>query len=565
MRPLVRWIVGCAAATTLALSIVPTSTALEIEGDLFWRDVADVYGVLNVDAGTPALLVQQVPVGAAAQDYAWTLSADKLTLFSSAREEPAAWEDVLSHRNSENEWDNQTYEFSAATVRIILTPSRDYGASAVFQPARAGAAAQVYPAAGTPTHVRIVDPEGDFMNVPDSAHKGSSGQAYAVPAPQGRLLEVTGRYDTHLDGHLEAAFFGWSLTVEAPQRDPMKFQTGIRTRHDPTTGFSSGTVLEYVTLYADGARVTVPPMRQDMPLYTPLLRYSGLAEYPGGSYTGTHMDLAPQGGKTMPLSGNIWLSAVEAQAFDGNYVRAWGDADWKAPAAAAAPVPVPAPSALPLLVGFAGLSLTTHLLPALGRALRGGLFVFYARLRDQEPHANPTRERIYQAIIAEPGLNLSRIVERLDIGWGTAAYHVQILKRQTRVRELRFLNRVCFFPSENPDEAKQLQTVLLRQPNYREVMTVVEAEPGLSQREVAGKTGHARQYISRLVAKMERAGLLRTEPSRMGRRYFPVPARGAPASAKPTGTPEEAVAAAPRPAAATPVAPPAFQASTSPY
>jgi hypothetical protein len=265
-----------------------------------------------------------------------------------------------------------------------------------------------------------------------------------------------------------------------------------------------------------------PPMKGDTALYTPLLRYSGHAEYPDGFYMGPYQEFQPTT-PLMPVNGNIWLSALEDTSDEESYVRTWGDTDWKARAYGvplAAPID---PSPLPLLAASAGLFLGTQLLPGLGRALRTGAFLLYARLREQSPDANPTRERILQLVTAEPGLNLSRIVEQLNIGWGTAAYHVQILKRQSRLKELRFLNRVCFFPAQEAEGPKQLQTVLLRQPNYREVMDVLQASPGLSQREVALKTGHARQYISRLVAKMEQASLLRAEPSPAGRKYFPLP------------------------------------------
>lgn len=559
MRSLMQWFVGLAVASTLAVSAVPSAAALEIDGDLFWRNVADVHGVLDVNADTSAILVQKVPAGAAVQEYAWSMAADKLTVYSSKREEAPAWSDVLSRRNSENEWENRTYQFTGASVRVALTPARDHGATGLFYTQPGDGQVQIRPLEDGPAHVRIVGLGGDLMQVPESADSESNGHAYAYPSPEGRLLEVSGRYEAEMSGNIRAAFFGWTLTVETDEETPAKFETGIRARKDPTTGLNAGTILEYVTVYAENAEIVLPSMRDEVPLYTSVVRYSGHAEYPEALYVGRHAESAPQGGKTLPIRGDIWLSAIGASSSDASQVRAWGDADWQLVAQAEPPVVAPPASAAPLFVALAGLSLSSQILPGLVRAARSGLFLLYARLRDQEPNANPTRERIYEAIVAEPGLNLSRIVDRLDIGWGTAAYHVQILKRQTRVRELRFLNRVCFFPSENPDEAKQLQTVLLRQPNYREVMDVVEAQPGLSQREVAGRTGHARQYISRLVAKMERAGLLRTEPSRLGRRYFPV--RTPVVQTTPVTVATEA-APVPRPA---PPVPPTLQPPASPY
>jgi len=559
MRRSVRWIGGLVATAWLAFSLVPTASALDIEGDLYWRSAAQVTGVLDVNADTSSYLLQHVPAGAAAQEYAWTMTAEKLSVFSSTRQEASATDHLVARRNADSEWTNETFEFAGATVQVKLTPAHGHGATALFYAQPDGAAVTIAPQGGTPAHVRSVRLAEDLMSVPDSGRKGSTGHSYVYGAPKGQLLEVTGRFDAQMMGDVDAAFFGWELDVSASHDAAQTFETGIRSERDSTTGFSSGTVLQYVRVHAEGAKLVVPPMRENVPIYTPLLRYVGHGEYPAGAYFGRNMELAPQGRPSMVLDGEIWMSSVEGE-YDQNYVHAWGETDWKAPAPLLSLPAVALPSAAPVFIALAGLSLASHLAPELVRGLRAGLFLAYARLRDQEPNANPTRERIYQAIVAEPGLNLSRIVDRLDIGWGTAAYHVQILKRQTRVRELRFLNRVCFFPAENPDETRQLQTVLLRQPNYREVMTVVEAQPGLSQREVAGRTGHARQYISRLVAKMERAGLLRTEPSRLGRRYFPVPPRGVEVDAKSPLPTNDVV-----PPASAPPVPTGFQAPAGPY
>lgn len=153
-------------------------------------------------------------------------------------------------------------------------------------------------------------------------------------------------------------------------------------------------------------------------------------------------------------------------------------------------------------------------------ATLAGATPLLARPRPPRGEDNETRRRIHDLVSREPGLNLSDIVSRLDIGWGTAAYHTQILLRQGRVKDLRFLNRVCFFPTTEADTDRQLQTILLRQPNYEEIVRIVSETPGASQREIAARSSHARQYVSRLVNKLEDAGLLRAEPGIAGRKYF---------------------------------------------
>jgi hypothetical protein len=525
MRSFTRWVFGAGIVVTLALAAVPSGAALPIDGSLAWNSAAQVAGLIHVETADVPYVRQHVPPNAPEQEYGWSMTVDRLVVHSSEREEPASW-DILSQRTGEQKWNNQTYEFRSATIYGVLNPTKHYGATGLYQSASPHAAAWKFtPEPRDPAMVRSVDLTAALMTVPASAHPGRPGHSYESDTPRARLLEVSGALSAEAHGDLTAALFGWRVIVTLPDAEGRTFETGVRTIRDPYTGIPKATVLQYVLLEAQGGDLRLKPMDQDTLVYTAALRYAGAAAFPEGHYEGAHEEHAPRDASPFPVNGQIWLATLQTDRSPREHlVRAWGQSDWRVAAVPDAPAPLE-PSILPFILASAGLFVGTQLLPQLGRALRFGGFLLYARLRDQSPDANPTRERIYQVVCAEPGLNLSRIVDQLGIGWGTAAYHVQILKRQARVRELRFLNRVCFFPAEDHQEDKQLQTVLLRQPNYREVMQVLESSPGLSQREVASRTGHARQYISRLVAKMERAGLVRAEPSRTGRRYYPLAAQ----------------------------------------
>lgn len=562
-----RWLVAFCAAAALAVSVVPTGSALPINGAIFWRDSAEVHGLLAVDPKSSTIIAQSLAPHTEHGEYAWSMTADLLQMSVVSHEEQRRVHGYSVVGRAGDGWHNETYSFRDARVLVELTPSRDFGASSVIRTADGGSSeVRMVPLDGAPAFVRSVDPHGEVMTVPSSAYSSDSN-VYEYHAPAGHLLEVTGPMMTHAQGALQSAFFGWRLTVSTPDQGILTFRTGVEKVRDPTTGIQTGTVLRFLTFTADGAFLTLPAFEGKSKVYTPILHYKGHSEFPSGLYQGRHQDLAPQNQERMPLDGSIILGAVGENPYEQNYVHAWGDAEWvEKVAVIAAPAPVPV-DPLPVLVAMGGLFLGTQLVPGLLRGLRMGAFLLYARLREQNVNANPTRERIFEAIKVEPGLNLSRMVNDLDIGWGTAAYHVQILKRQNRVKELRFLNRVCFFAAEGSQDATQVQTVLLRQPNYREVMTVLEAQPGLSQREVAVKTGHARQYISRLVAKMERAGLLRAEPSRTGRKYFPH--QGGPVPdvapiATFVSTPRP-VAAPPAPPAPTPATVPTINAASNPY
>lgn len=514
--------------TFAVLLFLPVSVhAVELDGVLAWSDHARVEGNMAAGYDGPAYLLQSVAAGAPA-GHAWTMTASDLLVEASWRHERNQVFQVAQDPNAlisttPEAWENQSYQYEAAHLRITLRPAQHDGIGLLYTTPGHRAEFHLAPIGGEAYRVRPVSLGGTVAAIPASAQPGEEGHAYEVPL-EGTLLEVTGRFESFAVGDLDGLLFGWDVEVSSPGHDVRVFHTGITPTYDPKTGLETGHRIEYVRLRAMQAAARQEPQTEDLVLYTPLLRYIGQASFPAGTYEGRAQHWAPSGAEARGLlvPGDIWMTVADPQSGDREGVRVWGDAGWALPGGTT-PSVVPTPSTNPfVLVAAIGLFAAGQLVEAALRALRAPLLAFYARLREQNLEDNETRLRIVQLVSTEPGLNLTEIVHHLGIGWGTAAYHTQVLKQRNHLKEVRFLNRVCFFLPGEVNGPQQLQRVLLRQSNYETVLRVLRETPGLSQREIADRTGHARQYISRLVAKMETVGLLRTDPSSMGRRYYPV-------------------------------------------
>ncbi len=523
MASLLRMAVASVAFCTMALGLAPLAGAVPIDGSLIWTNDASITGALQPSLESASYFLQHVDKGVYYPNLQWTFRAPTVLLERHVREETNSH--LIVHAEAalgQGGWEQETYEFRDAVIHVTSAPAQEWAATALVYAQRPdGTVFHVEATDESPVLVRSVDPAHNLFEVPRSAQRESARSYYAVPPPDGRLLELKGSMGIAAFGNLDAAVFGWTVDVREASGRSISFQTGVTELRDSSTGLSSGSRIEYVLLQLHDAEFLGPATGGSPSFFTPLLAYVGHGIYPQGYYSGASEQWAPATGELLPVGGTIWLGSTEGATAGANEARVWGEANWKPSSVASSMVPGIAASTWPLLAVTAGLLLGSQLLPGVGRFLRTGALALYARLTDKELDNNHTRQRILQLIREQPGLNLSQIVKVLAIGWGTVAYHVQILRRQGRIRELRFLNRVCFFANMQ-GEGQQMQTVLLRQPNYREVMVALASQPGLSQREIASRTGHARQYISRLVAKMERAGLLRAEPSTAGRRYFPL-------------------------------------------
>lgn len=509
------WLKGgpAAASALIVVLFAPFASATPLDGEVLWTGDAEISGTLVAGARAPAYMVHSASPHRE-PGYSWSFAADQLTAIEHVREEKAisAQDAVRVAASDDSGWTKTTHRFDGVQATLRLMPTQRWGSSAIVE-SKETQAEWVLPDSAGAWEVRTTRPINALMTVPQSSQ--AAGESYERRV-EDRLLRVDAVAPWEAAGGLEAVFFGWELVVRKADGSEARFTAGSSSTYDARTGLADGTRLEYLELAATGAEASAAG-DDGWTFYTPALHFEGVGVFPGGHYWGLAEDLLRHGPDDLTIEGSMWLLAQP----DTEAVRAWGESDLEAQGVAAAPIER-GTSALAVSGIAALLFLATQALQTMARLGASLCVGLYARLRDEGgDRENETRSRILDLVQREPGKNLSQIVRELDIGWGTAAYHTQLLLRQKRVKHVRVLNRVCFFTNSRGAQDDQVQTVLLNQPNYRLVMELLRGTPGLSQREVALQTGHARQYVSRLVAKLESVGLLTAVPGPSGRRYFP--------------------------------------------
>ncbi len=154
---------------------------------------------------------------------------------------------------------------------------------------------------------------------------------------------------------------------------------------------------------------------------------------------------------------------------------------------------------------------TLQLLLARAVPLLGG----YSRILSGDPLRNPVRASMVEAIKADPGVTASHLARRLGIGWGSLAHHGSLLCKEGLILIESHGRYRHFFPSGLPRE-KRTALALLRSTRTRHALDAVVANPGISQRDLAGILGVTPAGALWHAKRLENAGLLRRQ--RYGRR-----------------------------------------------
>ncbi|HUR67893.1 MAG TPA: winged helix-turn-helix transcriptional regulator, partial [Candidatus Thermoplasmatota archaeon] len=133
-----------------------------------------------------------------------------------------------------------------------------------------------------------------------------------------------------------------------------------------------------------------------------------------------------------------------------------------------------------------------------------------------------TRERLLDAIRAQPGLAVADLAEAARVPRNTVTYHLRVLEREGLVSSTRQgRNRLFFAPGSLPQRASADALATLRHETTFAVAKAIGASPGVDQKALCAQIGLspslAHWHADRLVA----TGLI--DKRREGRfvRYYP--------------------------------------------
>ena len=124
--------------------------------------------------------------------------------------------------------------------------------------------------------------------------------------------------------------------------------------------------------------------------------------------------------------------------------------------------------------------------------------VLYSRIKNVEALDHYTRGRIMGYLQANPGEHYNSIREELKIQNGVLAYHLKVLEREGYIRSRRDRILKRFYPSD----AKVPEPISVEE----QIIGAIRRNPGITQIEIAQKTGLAPSTINRVLHQQEQAG-----------------------------------------------------------
>ena len=152
--------------------------------------------------------------------------------------------------------------------------------------------------------------------------------------------------------------------------------------------------------------------------------------------------------------------------------------------------------------------------------LAAPLVGMYAKISRAEVFDNNVRERIFGAIRANPGLSASDLARLADVSWGTTIYHLDVLEQTRMVSSIRKGRYRRYFENGAALTTSKDTVAVLRNPVTANVVDILRARPGVTQKELAGATSMSPQALHWHLARLVETGLVRKEREGRVVRHF---------------------------------------------
>jgi predicted transcriptional regulator len=207
-----------------------------------------------------------------------------------------------------------------------------------------------------------------------------------------------------------------------------------------------------------------------------------------------------------------------------------------APAAlapASMPEPLPAVAGGPSRMAGASPVIVSTMVP-LALAVLAGLaplaWALYRRILPNRALAHPVRELILERVRAQPGIHESDLARAVGLRHNHVQYHVRVLEDVGVLETRHFGGLKCIFELGKLSPAEKALAMAQRGRSH-EVLQLVNAEPGIAQRDLARKLGMTESSAKWHLDRLEQSGVVRTERARGAKRAWAAPGMGLPSPA----------------------------------
>jgi predicted transcriptional regulator len=197
------------------------------------------------------------------------------------------------------------------------------------------------------------------------------------------------------------------------------------------------------------------------------------------------------------------------------------------------------------VVALAAGSASSSLLAGFAKWLtgaKGTVVALYARLRKDKVLDHGTRRDLYLFLEANPGACIAQIQEALGTSLSTTRHHLQTLKSNGLVVDVRNGRKRCFFTTSDGMSPKARTAVAaLSSSSANRVFQVIRDRPGISQQQLAEALSVSRTSVIFHVRRLQDAGMVRKKQRGRQAVYLPTESTtGAPATPAREGVPAPA-------------------------
>ncbi len=157
-------------------------------------------------------------------------------------------------------------------------------------------------------------------------------------------------------------------------------------------------------------------------------------------------------------------------------------------------------------VALGSLGLFGGLVGLLGPTIRNiGLVRLFSRIRHDRLLEHPQRQRIMQAIYAEPGVHMRALRQRLDLGSSVTDHHVRKMEQAGLIQVDRRGSYVCLFPQGHMDHSAMAAVPAMKAKGAKAIVTVLGNGPTL-QADLPAATGLSKGTLSYHLGRLIETG-----------------------------------------------------------
>lgn len=176
--------------------------------------------------------------------------------------------------------------------------------------------------------------------------------------------------------------------------------------------------------------------------------------------------------------------------------------------AAAAQQAVWSPPSSTAVAGLSFLALVASALYYFWPALKGAGLGLFSRIEDDKVLEHPTRRRVHDAIVSEPGIHFQALARKAGLGRGNLDHHLRKMLDAGVLTKVQNAGYTCYFPKGAADHRVMQAAPLLRSGGSRAILQAVAARPGASSRDLAAALGLAPSTVSYHLKRLQDAGLV---------------------------------------------------------